>query len=548
MDFKKFISGVSAMAIAASAVAGLAVTASAALKETTYDFSTASPAAPTTSKWTAATATDPLDEANTAAKLTAANNSGNGTGAYVYYDLSTLIPADATSYTVSYKVYYPYTTASRVAVGLADLTNLTFARYGYSTETMIGSTGHFATEDYIRATAGGNRSFLTSWTDGNRWLTVTDTVDLVNNTYSSVVSGDSDYATSGELTDNIKNLNTLLVYGYSTNGTAQDLVYLDDITVSATYPTPGAATAIKLSFVADDTEVATQSIDISDQDLIGGDTASYYIPAYVEGDNGNLYKTTPDATNYYAKSSAVATGETTVEIPVTLATDKVHQYAEFDGVGTGLGRDNRYSNGSLGNLSTDGTPAITVAQDGKYTITIVVGATEGTARTGSAFVQSGEEKTELGSVGFNGYPNTITFSDISLKSGDVINVVAGRGSTSKLDYVIIEKTGEIETPKTLPDVTVEQVAESTSFDADNAARAYTGTFTVTADNYAVSGVEWTASIGSVEGTATSTFETKISADENSEVGVTVVTGLIIQLDKAESFEGVDVTATAIAAE
>ena len=237
MKFKKLVGAIAAASIAVSAFAGFGVVASAAELEptvVTYDFDTTTPADPTMSRWSVATGADALDENNQVAKFTAAHNSGNA-AAYAYYDFASLLTG-ASSYTISYDIYFPYTTASRMAVGLADLENLEFAKQGYNTDNMIGSMGHFDSGEYIRAiNKEGNRTFLEDWQNGNRWLTVTNTVNIKNGTYNSSIVGDTTFETSGKLEGKVAKPTALLIYGYSGDATAHEFVNIDNIKITANF-------------------------------------------------------------------------------------------------------------------------------------------------------------------------------------------------------------------------------------------------------------------------------------------------------------------------
>jgi hypothetical protein len=116
-------------------------------------------------------------------------------------------------------------------------------------------------------------------------------------------------------------------------------------------------------------------------------------------------------------------------------------------------------------------------------------------------------------------------------AGRYISFASNESTTAAAPQLVLYYNKEQE--KTLPIVKVEKISESTDFTTDKAARAYTGTFTVTTDNYAVSGVKWTASIGDVKGEDTVNFKGSISS------GTTVVTGLTIQLKDADSFTNED---------
>lgn len=140
-----------------------------------------------------------------------------------------------------------------------------------------------------------------------------------------------------------------------------------------------------------------------------------------------------------------------------------------------------------------------------------------------------------------GASNSVSYDseEIVITDESDLTFLASGTVADGLDYIYVEKTGDVEpTPveKTLPEVAV---AEAATYDnpGSNPAKAYTGTFTVGENNYSVNGVKWTATIGEKSGDATSTFDTTIT-------NTTVVTGLVVS---AESLEGITVTAECVPA-
>ncbi len=446
MNFKKFISGVSALTIAASAFAGMAVTVNADVQTTTtYDFSTTSPAAPTTSRWSVdAAAADPTDETNTAALYSAANNSGNGSGAYVYYDLSSLIPADVTSYTVSYKAYFPYTTDVRWSLGLADLTNFTFARYGYdATSVMIGSAGHF-TDNYIRATSGGNRSFVSDWANGNHWVTVTDTVNVAAGTWTASIAGDDTYNTNGTLAEGAA-YDKLLVYGYATNGSGNlGAVYLDDITITTTAPDPGAATAIAINYTSDGSTVTSTNIDISAAGKVSGDTSDiFYLPAYVTDASGNVYSTDLSS---YNRTVALVEGTTSVNVPVTAVSGLKSYFFEAEDNGgyvdeaTNAGA---YSMGKGRRRLDQKAVTITVPEDGVYTVKTGLVCKSSNSTSVTITATSGDTSWDITDTYYNAYRGSeLSNVDVTLKAGNTLSFATSDWNMG-LDYVLLTKTADL---------------------------------------------------------------------------------------------------------
>lgn len=482
MNFKKFISGVSALTIAASAFAGMAVTANAAVvTTTTYNFSTTSPAAPTVSRWSASTITDPTDSTNQVAQLSAANNSGNGSGAYLYYDLSSLIPADVTSYTVSYRAYFPYTTDVRWSLGLADLTNFAFARYGYdATSVMIGSAGHF-TDSYIRAVSGGNRSFVSDWENATRWVTVTDTVNVEAGTWTASIAGDSTYNTNGTLAEGAA-YDKLLIYGYATNSNGNlGAVYLDDITITTTAPDPGAATAIAINYTSGGSTVTSTNIDISAAGKVSGDTSdTFYLPAYVTDASGNVYST--GLTDFH-KEVLLLEGTTPVNVPVTAVAGLKNYFFEAEGHGGNADEAaNAYawSMGKGRRRLDQKAVTITVPEDGIYTVKtgLVCKSSSDTEVTITA--SSGATSFTITDTYYNAYRGSeLSNTDITLKKDNTLSFTTTDWNMG-LDYVLLTKTAEY------PYAISKATTENGSFEVEATATAGTN---VTITPTAASGYE-----------------------------------------------------------
>lgn len=113
------------------------------------------------------------------------------------------------------------------------------------------------------------------------------------------------------------------------------------------------------------------------------------------------------------------------------------------------------------------------------------------------------------------------------------------GSKMSIETIEFTPATTTEPEFTMPEVSVEASDKHTDPLGGIFAQEFLGKFTVGADNYSVSGIEWTATQGDKTGTDTVTF------GEGTVVsGTQIVVGLVV---KAETLDGINVTAKCVAA-
>jgi hypothetical protein len=188
MNLKKFISGVSALTIAASAFAGLAVTASASETTTSYDFEDGKALFANDSRITVAIE-DNADLSSKVVGFTCASNAQNGYS-FSHYDFSSLV-SGATETKVEFDYYNTSGGRAIVTLGDASVRGTT----GGSSKTTYSNTGAiFALgSDKNNSLLNGATSALTDYT--NKWMHVSVDVDEIAKKYSyTITSGNTTLA------------------------------------------------------------------------------------------------------------------------------------------------------------------------------------------------------------------------------------------------------------------------------------------------------------------------------------------------------------------
>lgn len=219
-----------------------------------------------------------------------------------------------------------------------------------------------------------------------------------------------------------------------------------------------SATSLTVNYVSNGSPIAEPSeLDISTMSV--GDNYTYYYPAYITGSDGTVYKA---ATDLYGATRSIAAAEDSVDVEYTPLSSAA-QFKDYDGRDPYNQDKASVSNGSVGAIGNSTWDAITVAQNGKYDITInAVRVANDNYRSGNVLVDG----KVVGSISYNGTVQTI--SDIDIAAGSVISV-SGNNSKSGLDYVLIEKTGEY-TPST-PEPITEDATPVESYTDDNGGKA-----------------------------------------------------------------------------
>lgn len=288
------------------------ITAGAATTTTTFDFDSADDAPNwEVNRFSASLVTESDSSTATASgdkgvmKFTTASNASNGSGASyarARYDFSDLVEG-ASSYTVSYKLYFNDTADVRGNVGLTSQTLRSLDRYEVTPDGMIGTVGRYTNEIYLRFEPNGERGFLSN-RDNNQWLDVSITVNA-DGTYTYTVTGDGVSTASGTLADRgIADATVLEVAAYNPNST--DVVDMDDLQIKAEFTSEsGTSTTLTnnidfgfgdwsysggLSGMTANKDAAVHYSDISLKDELGYGPKSINIPVKsLPGDGSVVY-------------------------------------------------------------------------------------------------------------------------------------------------------------------------------------------------------------------------------------------------------------------
>lgn len=444
MKFKKIVSGIASLTLAASAFAGLAVTANAGdtIVNHSFNFNTENPLTFNTNRVNVSHIAQDSETATASGTkgILSFGTVSNSSNAYSWAraDLSAYI-GKATSYTVSYKVFFHGTHDVRGVVGLVNPDDRnSVEKQTVSTTAMAGSVGRFAKENYLRFENGGTRDFLSS-RDVNQWISVSITVDVSNKTYSYSATGDATASANGTfegkgLTAAPKSLEVLV---YSPANTA-DLIEIDDLTISATIPELEQV-AYKLDAVNGDItlkEIKSGMTDINSDMTIGG------IPAYIES-NGSFYKLADDSVTGYKKSVNVGSG-----YAGTVSYEAAPSVVYFNDAESAPWKTegDSYSGGVIGAWGNNGNVASIKLPAGYYTVNINVASKGGSGSNfrGEAIDVNGVRTAETSDnrTGDHEFPITITEANSTV-------TIYGKGTnkaTDNLDFVLITKTGDYVAP------------------------------------------------------------------------------------------------------
>lgn len=189
---------------------------------------------------------------------------------------------------------------------------------------------------------------------------------------------------------------------------------------------------------------------ITDEDAYQGKTISCTYPKYRTDANGKVTHKC-DATTFYKSYTPNAAGTETISYTEYTGTA---YFQEAEGIGTWNGwQDDAKLSGNKAVRAPKSSPAtlIEVKEDGVYDITFVTFSTNVKNGETTKVYKNGTE--EIDSYELNWaitYATTEgkglrTIKNVSLKAGDVINVVTGKSSHA-FDYTLIEKITEIAVP------------------------------------------------------------------------------------------------------
>lgn len=184
----------------------------------------------------------------------------------------------------------------------------------------------------------------------------------------------------------------------------------------------------------------------TDEDAYQGKTISCTYPKYRTDANGKVTHKC-DATTFYKSYTLDAVRAETISYTEYTGTA---YFQEAEGIGTWNGwQDDAKLSGNKAVRAPKSSPAtlIKVKEDGVYNITFVTFSTNVKSETTKVYKNGTEEIHSYVLNWAITYATTAgkglrTIENVSLKAGDVINVVTG-ASTHAFDYTLIEKTAEV---------------------------------------------------------------------------------------------------------
>ncbi len=526
MNFKKFISGVSALTIAASAFAGMAVTASAA-DPIEKDYLGTSTAPETFDDF------DGTGVTSTAGTFSGTASGNNYFGIVNYTEIAKPEVGSAYDSTLGYPTYVSGNALDTQVRGktAATTTLATFNQnvgklyfeadlYSHATYTQLGpsivfynaagekiayANVDYADSAYIRsynATATqldrtyDSMTFRNSNKPGIGYHigvvmdidndAITLTGDLINTTGVRSNRMNSGAAKTCTISDIAK-----VTLEFTGNASSNNFgVALDNVQIYGEVP-PEAAGAVTVKYVAGETELDSASPSVDG--LYVSDTLNYYYPAYIQK-NGKVYRA---STSTYDGSVVLTAAAQDVPVNYT-ALDGVVQYAECTDSTAPYGIEaNTVSNGKVYSIGSGTFTAMTVAEDGVYSITAsAVRVNNDSFRTGNILVND----QSVGTVNYDNTPND-TVTGVPLHEGDIISVT-GNNSKSGLDYVLIQKTGDL--------AEASDVTADATFTTDDGDPVKTFRFTVTTNDETVRSI--TVKADGATGETSQTLTTPVITD------------------------------------
>ena len=425
MNLKKFISGVSALAIAASAFAGItAMAADPVTVSANYVDSTATDYVANADGWTADNSnvtvewvegtgvkmsTGKLPGTNGMSKTLDTTYVGNITGSFLW-NVGTSTGKDNN--------YNALKVADNAGVSLFEL-----RAHGQSgvSEIVIGDTTTNLADS------------STSYTRNVDWQ--------VNYTYNTVTGaltvkidpdvGSKVWNLTG-LTGTAANVSKFWT-GWTRDGggnSSENTVKNYSLTCEEVSIPAGGLT---INFVDNNNNAVAEPVAVDVSGKNAGDNYTYAYPKYI-ANGGNLYKTTAEKTRATVKLTDAAQS---VNAAYSVEAEGTYYVYEFDGGYTT--RADYESNGSAATSSAK----VTVPADGIYTVTANCYGSAG-GRTGTISVGD-TELVAATSISIYVPGTDLKKTDVALNAGDEITVRTS-DSKSGIDYVILQKTAELPVP------------------------------------------------------------------------------------------------------
>jgi hypothetical protein len=524
MNFKKFISGVSALTIAASAFAGMAVTANAATVTNTDGSSTSTftadystyTAESDISDWTVSSGTLSVN-AGTGLKLTGGNE---GTAAYKTISST----EDVFSNTVTGTIKW-------------NTGNSTGRAGGYNYLTLSDASGHeiFSVRSYGADTkasilTGDTETPEYTWTSGNTLYVrnanwdISFSLDTVTHTINSLsinpnVGNTRPSVTNKPFISSEASAVDKVTIGYSKPGriTSSDstIKYID---VRADKPAPGEVVSVKVKYqLANGTEIQTDTLAITD--CYTKANSAVAVTSAMEGDevyipfkeyilkNGTLYKTASTGNNPNFGNAVTLTSDTvltkTVSEDSTAGT--VVLFEDLDqttGDSAAIRASNMSAYNNTGYTSANDLPA------GVYTF-IFRAMNKGR----NSSVKVGDTTVaEIGDIANKNAWGTKTVSDVTISKAAKLSLAKGGSNTIDCyDIIIAIKTGDVPTAEAT--LVNGNVTDDEGYDeADKGAVYSVYEATVTAGTNAITNVQFTLNNGAM---STDTWSNGIMTSGNA---------------------------------
>lgn len=559
MKFKKLVSAVSALTVAAGCIAGMTITASAA--EFSYSLTGVS------------RGNVSVDGASST--FVSASNAGNGYAlAIADFSADTV---DAGTITVSFDTNVP--SGSRWNIGIGDKGTRGTNAAGSNKTNYIkdGLLMHFGTDNGTSFKVDSVASEVPFNTD----LHITITLDKENSKYSYVIANaDStqNFASKTDVATDMTDLSILEVYSWA-NGSTITVSNIKVVTTDSVVPEVdyvvnyqlADGTTIKsvaskgflnadiqteeISFVEnekkyfvvslpDDKKITANgeytvivreavlctgninaNIDgvysktLTSYSVYEGESGSYTYPKYLTDDNGKVIGVCDESS--YGKS-----------ITPTVSEDYAVNYTAYTGTAyfveaetkaslTNMTSNNLSSGTAIRNIS-GGIELLTVPESGIYKITYAgLASNVGEGKGGTLGIYVNDAIDTVSSVNVDWISvnkvltdGTISVENVELSAGDVLKAI-GTMSTTAIDYILIEKTGDV-TPAA-PEFSINlgeaYVSNGTEDFADQVATGYIATISNTG----------------AEGTTTKVNVTVDAATKSAPVNVTLANGASVYI-------------------
>lgn len=209
-----------------------------------------------------------------------------------------------------------------------------------------------------------------------------------------------------------------------------------------------AVTEFTLNYVNEEnTIIKANTIELVDKYI--GDNYTYYYPAYIQSDSGEWYKS---VSTTYSNSLVLNTESVTANVTYTPVNNTIYFAENEDLENNGdIKESSALSSGKGARVLNTGAEAFTVEESGIYRITIPAYCRN--TRNESVYAvykNSVAEENKIASGDAKGYSQNGPYigveENVELNAGDKIIIAGDEGNTA-VDYVLAEKTGELEIPQ-----------------------------------------------------------------------------------------------------